>query len=217
MAGRERFFNAQPPAATWLGGLIVAAHVARWAAPEDVKIQFADALAVIPIRYEEGVSLANLAAIFGHVFLHANWIHLGFNMALFFAVSGAVARRLGAAGGQTWRFLALFFLSAAGSAACYIAINRGSGVGAVGASGAVCGLFAAYLMGARWDWRASLRDKWVLQTGFAFLAVNVGLAFVARMLGVLPIAWEAHLGGFVAGAVAFPFLAPRFAKADADV
>lgn len=39
----------------------------------------------------------------------------------------------------------------------------------------------------------------------SFLAINVVLmAFLP-----LPIAWEAHLGGFFAGAVAYPMLAPR--------
>jgi membrane associated rhomboid family serine protease len=45
--------------------------------------------------------------------------------------------------------------------------------------------------------------------GFVFLAVNVALAALARFTGVLPIAWEAHLGGFVAGVLLYPALPPR--------
>jgi membrane associated rhomboid family serine protease len=73
-------------------------------------------------------------------------------------------------------------------------------------------LFSAYLMGARWDWRASLRDKRVLSAGAWFLALNVGLAAAVRQAGVMPIAWEAHLGGFIAGVLLFPFLAPKVAQ-----
>jgi membrane associated rhomboid family serine protease len=48
----------------------------------------------------------------------------------------------------------------------------------------------------------------VRRAGAYFLAANVGLAAVARMSGVLPIAWEAHLGGFIAGALCYPLLLP---------
>ena len=166
----------------------------------------------MPASFEQhGLDQVNLLALVGHVFVHADFIHLAFNLALMLAASGAVVRRLGAAGGGSLRFLALFFLSAIASAATFVLVNRGSDVGAVGASGAICGVFAAYLLGARWDWRASLRDPNVRNAGLWFLGLNVGLAFVVRQFGIMPIAWEAHLGGFIAGCVLFPLLAPKLA------
>jgi membrane associated rhomboid family serine protease len=210
-ARAEPILNRQPAVVLALGGIIVLAHVFRTFAPESVQVAIVDALSLVPARYEHGVTLDNAAAIFGHVFVHAGFVHLAFNMAAFLAISGAVVRRLGAAGGGAWRYLALFFAAAAAGAGTYIALNPGSPVGAVGASGAICGLYAAYLMGARWDWRASIRDPVVLRNGFWFLMFNVALMFVVRQFGVLPIAWEAHLGGFLAGIVLFPVLAPRYA------
>lgn len=208
---RQPVFNRQPLVVIGLGGAIALAHLARAFGPYELQVKLAEALAVVPAAYEGPYDTWNWAALFGHVFLHADFVHLAFNMALFFAVSGRVVERLGAAGGGAWRFLVLFFLSALASALTYIVINPGSMTGAIGASGAVCGVFSALLMGARWDWRDSIRDPQVLKTGAGFLFANVGLAFMIRQFGVLPIAWEAHLGGFIGGMLLFPLLAPKYA------
>lgn len=208
-APRQPIFNRQPPVVIGLGGLIVLAHVARAFGPYDWQVQSADALAVVPAAYEGSIQTWNWAALFGHVFLHADWMHLAFNMAIFFSVAGRVVERMGAV-----RFLALFFLSALCSALTYVAINPGSQTGAIGASGAVCGLFSALLMGLRWDWRASIRDPAVLRSGAGFLFAVVIVPIALRYFGILPIAWEAHFGGFVAGLLLFPLLAPKYASAD---
>jgi membrane associated rhomboid family serine protease len=209
---RQPIFNRQPVVSSVLGGLIVAAHLWRVFGDPAHAAWLAEHFSVVPAAYEHGFNQDNLMALIGHVFVHADWFHLAFNMALFFAVSGPVVARLGVAGGGAIRYLILFFVSALVSAAFYIILNRGSDLGAIGASGAICGLFAAYLMGARFDWRASIRDPQVRSLGFWFLVLNVGAAFVVRQFGLLPIAWEAHLGGFLAGLFLFPLLAPKAAE-----
>ncbi len=148
------------------------------------------------------------AELLGHALLHGGWIHLFFNLTILLMAGEVVAERYGRDFGGVLRFLALFAVSAIAGALTYVAINPASDMPMVGASGAACGLFAGYLMAARADWRQALRDPAVLQSGAYFLVANVGLAAVARIWGVLPIAWEAHLGGFIAGALAFPVLAP---------
>jgi len=195
---------------TWaLSGLIaaiVAAHVALIAAPAwRPPLEFA--LGVIPARFDPHSPyafqnwIAELGPLFGHVFLHAPsfFLHIGMNMLVLAQVGGPPNRRLGAFG-----FLALFFGSAAAAAGAYVLGNPGSTTPAIGASGAVSGVFGAFLLAARPSWRDALRDRRVLLTGFWFLAINVGLAFLAARSGVLPIAWEAHLGGFLAGLALYP-------------
>jgi membrane associated rhomboid family serine protease len=209
---RQAIFNRQPLVLWALIGAIAAAHFLRTAAPFAEADALSERYSVVPLAYEGGLTGDNLLPLFAHAFVHGGLMHLLFNMVLLLAVGASVVRRLDAAGGGWWRFLALFFGCAALSALTYVAFNRGSPIGAVGASGAICGVFAAYLMGARWDWRASLRDKQVLLAGFWFLAINVGAAFVVREFNIFPIAWEAHLGGFVAGMVLFPLLAPKHAR-----
>lgn len=169
-------------------------------------------LAVIPARFDPSSPeafhsfIALLGPLFGHVFLHAPsfFVHIGMNMLVLVQVGGLPNLRLG-----SWRFLLLFFGSAAAAALTYVLFNLGSETPAIGASGAVCGVFAGYLLSARPSWREALADRAVRRAGFWFLAVNVGLAFVAARTGVLPIAWEAHLGGFIGGMGLYPLLAPR--------
>lgn len=209
---RQPLFNRQPAVVIGLGGLIALAHAARLFQSPETQADIVDALAVVPANYEGALSTWRWGPLFGHVFLHANFIHLAFNLALLLSVSGRVVARLGAAAGGAVRFLTLFFGCALAGALTYIAFNPGSPVGAIGASGAACGVFAALLMGARWDWRVSIRDPQVLRTAGGFVFANVVLAFLIRQFGVLPIAWEAHLGGFVAGILLFPLLAPKYAR-----
>jgi rhomboid protease GluP len=123
---------------------------------------------------------------------------------VFLQAAPFVAGRLGAG-----RFVALFFGSAIGAALAYILINAHAETPAVGASGAVCGVFGAYFLSVRRSWREALADPQVRGAGFSFLFINVFLAGLASVSGFLPIAWEAHLGGFVAGAALYPLLAPR--------
>lgn len=188
--------------------MILAAHLALLAAP-GWRPQLEYVMAVIPARFDPASPYAfgGVAGVFGpllgHVFLHAPnfFLHVGMNVLVLAQVGGPPNRRLG-----SLRFLALFFGSGAGAALVYVALNLGSVVPAIGASGAVCGVFSAFLLAARPDWRQAIRDRAIQRAGFWFLVVNVGLAFVAARTGILPIAWEAHLGGFVAGLVLYPLL-----------
>ena len=192
-----------PKAVTGLVGAIILAHVGRLVLSQDAQGALIEAAAVIPAH---GLTLAS---VFGHVFLHAGWLHLAFNMFLLLQTGELVAARFGRDLGGALRFLALFFASGAAGAAMYIALNPGSLGPAIGASGAACGVFSAYLMALAPNWRSAIRNPQILQMGFYFLAVNVGVAMLARSSGVLPIAWEAHLGGFIGGLVLYPLLAPK--------
>ncbi len=197
-------------------GLILAAlliaHVTRVAAPAAAQNWAFFTFSVIPQRYERGAQdafdglLDAWLPLVGHAFLHGSWVHLGLN-SLFLLQGGVpVARGLGAGAAGGLRFAALFAGTAIAGGLLYIALNAGSANPAVGASGAVCGVFGAYFIGARGHWRDSLADRQVRAGIAVFLAVNVGLAALARVAGVFPIAWEAHLGGFLAGLVLYPLL-----------
>lgn len=169
------------------------------------------ALAVIPARFTEGPlafhqPLAALGPLFGHVFLHSPQflLHIGMNLLVLAQIGGLPSRRLGA-----WRFLLLFFGSAAAAALAYIGFNLGSETPAIGASGAVCGVFPAFLLASQPRWRDALRDRRVQLSAFWFLLINVGLAYLAARSGLIPIAWEAHLGGFLGGLALYPLLARK--------
>lgn len=132
-------------------------------------------------------------------FLHAdNVTHIAFNMIALLAVGPALEHVLGRG-----RFLALYLLAAlAGSAAVVWFANPLTMEWLTpvrGASGAVFGLFGAFVVVLRRFGRDATQV-------YVLLAANVVIGFV-----VPQIAWEAHLGGFVIGAAvaaAFAY-APR--------
>jgi len=140
-----------------------------------------------------------LAPIFGHAFVHFGLPHILMNMIAYIQAAPFVARRLGGA-----RFLILFFVSAIGSALAFILLAPSDGPMA-GASGAICGIFGAYFLSVRPTPRAALADPIVRNALLMFIGINVVL-FAVLPIGI---AWQAHLGGFIAGALVYPLLAPR--------
>jgi membrane associated rhomboid family serine protease len=168
---------------------------------------------VVPARFgfEGGrlVSAQGAAAAWSlvtYTFLHGGWLHVGVNAVWLLALGSGVARRLGAA-----RFLGFYFLCGALAGLTYVAVQPGSAVPAIGASGAVSGLLGAVIrfIGAG---RAApghrllpLGDRRVLILVILWFVVNIafGRTGLAGLTGGQPIAWEAHIGGFAAGLILF--------------
>ena len=139
-----------------------------------------------------------------HALLHGNVVHFAMNSAILLALGKGVATFLGA--GKTILLLAL---SAIAGAAAFGLLSAASGP-MIGASGAVFGLLGLW---QAWDFRRrrhfnqSLRP--VLRGIGGLLLVNLVL-FVA-LSGTL--AWEAHLGGWIAGwTAAWTFASQRKAR-----
>ena len=135
-----------------------------------------------------------------HSVLHGGLLHLFMNTAIFLALGSMLATGLG-----NVRFLTLFVASAVGGALLFALISDTNGP-LVGASGALFGFIGAL---KRWEWRwiaatgASSRRFWGTILGLAGINVLLALTFQGA-----DIAWEAHLGGFIAGWLIAPMLAP---------
>jgi membrane associated rhomboid family serine protease len=202
--------RGSPLAAYVVAGVIIAAYAAFLLLGRDAQEQVFYAFALIPERFDANSGAAfdawyeGLGPLFGHVLLHGGIFHLTINMMVFLQAAPFVAVRLGAA-----RFLLVFMVSALGGALAYIGINPHSDMPAVGASGAICGVFAAYFLAVRPTPAAALADPAVRNAMASFLGINVVLMGVLAALHILPIAWEAHLGGFIGGALTYLFAAPR--------
>ena len=129
-------------------------------------------------------------------FLHGDFLHLLVNMGFLLAFGTLIERRLGAR-----RFLAFYLvlalLSIAGTTALYLITRKP--VLVIGASGAIAGLFGA---AARFAFPGG-RGFWL---GVVFIGINLafGLISLSDFGGVRAIAWEAHIAGFLAGALLFP-------------
>ena len=115
-------------------------------------------------------------------------IHIGFNMYALWLIGPYLEQLLGRV-----RFLALYLVAAAGGSVAFLIaadpLGRSWFTGAVGASGAVFGLFAAVVALNRKLGRDS-------QAIIGVMAVNLAIGFFPG----LNIAWQAHLGGLVTGA-----------------
>ena len=161
--------------------------------------------------------------------LHGDWTHVAVNALWLAAFGSPVAWRFG-----VWRFALFWLATAAGGAAVHQLSHAGELVPMVGASAAISGFTAAALRFAFHSGvfsgiaRASteafsrpalpllvcLRDPRVLAFVVVWFAMNLLFGIGSNVLpgGGLAIAWEAHIGGFVAGLLLFPFVDPVRAR-----
>lgn len=163
-----------------------------------------------------------------YAFLHGSWAHVLINSVWLAAFGTPIVRRCGAR-----RFFVLVAVSAVAGAVLYAVMNPLQVLPMIGASGAVSGLMAAaswfMFAPASWHWEGRLtqpherpretlghmvRNRQVLIFLGIWFAANYVFAFV-EPLGLMDasIAWEAHLGGFLAGLVLFPLIDPLPARA----
>jgi membrane associated rhomboid family serine protease len=190
--------------------------------------------AFIPARFEASVLgpvwpgglAADIWTFVSYSAIHGDLMHLGINVFWLLAFGSPVARRFGA-----WRYLAFFAATAAAGAALHLAMHMGDRVVMVGASAAISGFMAAAMRFAfqpnaplglfgsnepeayrvpAAPLGAMLRDGRVLAFIIVWFGINLlfGLGSMSMDGGQQAIAWEAHIGGFLAGLIAFPLFDP---------
>jgi membrane associated rhomboid family serine protease len=190
--------------------------------------------AFIPARYSAaalgGAVLpggwgADIWTFVTYALIHADLSHLIFNAVWLLAFGTPVARRFG-----TRRFLVFLAIAAAAGATAHLATHFGEKQVMIGASAAVSGAMAAAirfvfvrggplgLLGRRADayrlpavpLMVALRDPRVLAFLLAWFGTNLlfGLGSFAMPGAPHAIAWEAHIGGFLVGLLAFAAFDP---------
>jgi len=132
------------------------------------------------------------------MFLHGGILHLTVNMLFLWVFGAAVEGRLGPGG-----FAVLYLLGGVAGTLTYVAVNPGSAAPVVGASGAVSAAMGAYLwIGPR---RRILSIVAPLPLAGLVLPAwaLIGPYAVSQFLTPddATIAWQAHVGGLVAGFV----------------
>lgn len=123
-------------------------------------------------------------------FLHANFMHIFFNMYALYLFGPRLEREAGAA-----PYLVTYLACAAAGGAAFIATQAGETTLAVGASGAVFGLFGVWLV-ATYRMRRNPAARALFNQLVVLLGINAALPLL-----IDNIAWEAHIGGLVAGAL----------------
>ena len=139
--------------------------------------------------WNRGVAAGQWWRMFTVVLLHANFMHILFNMWALWVLGPQIERE---AGGP--RFVALYLAAAGVGSAFAFHLGSPADVG-VGASGAIFGLFGVWLAGAVRH-RRTAYGRYLLSQLLFLLAINAALPLLIR-----GISWQAHLGGLVAGYV----------------
>jgi membrane associated rhomboid family serine protease len=222
---KEPVFNI-PGVIVVCAGVLAAIHLYRvyYLTPAD-GMQFLIAMAFIPARYAgfageiPGGEAAKYTSFITHMLIHADVVHLAINTAWLLAFGTVLSRRMGAL-----RFLAFSVCGGIAGAALFLAFNPGLAAPVIGASGAVAAmmggvmrfLFSAldqhrgYLLREnpavipRMDLKTTITDRRIVLSSIVFVVLNLAAIGGFGALGsVGAIAWEAHLGGYFFGLLAF--------------
>lgn len=156
----------------------------------------------------ELATLPPIATLISSVFLHGGWFHLAGNMLFLWIYGDNVEDRMG-----HFRFLAFYLICGVAASLAHVLISPGDTSPLIGASGAIAGVMAAYLLMFP---RAKVRVlmiiiifiRWIYLPAFVVLGtwLLVQVFAAPSSLGQQGgTAYFAHLGGFIAGLVLTPF------------
>jgi membrane associated rhomboid family serine protease len=156
-----------------------------------------------------------IVTLFTYAFIHVSALHVYSNVLTLFVFGAPVALRLK----DAWRVLVLLAVGSAGGALLFGAFHLKDGSVLVGASGAVSALVGAYIrFGFRRDAFAerpsAISPLFGRDTAFWSATIIVLMIEFARFDPHLSgpyarVAFEAHIGGFIAGALAMSALDRR--------
>ncbi|MCF1503232.1 rhomboid family intramembrane serine protease [Afifella sp. H1R] len=220
-----------PTVLVWTVGVLLIVHVIRALLPYQSDVEVLMMFGFVPARYTGAASFlpGGLAACFWtpltYGLLHADWLHLGVNVLWMLSFGSAVARRFG-----TSRFLLLLLVAIAAGALAQFLAMPGNETLVIGASAGVSGITAAAARfafapggplaggGARPEaylvpdpgLRASLLNPYSAFFILMWFGINLLFGVGGQMLPGVggAIAWQAHIGGFLAGLLLFPLFDP---------
>lgn len=241
MEKREPLFNLPTIIVAILAVLAAIHGVREWLLTQQQDIWVLLDFAFIPARYDAspvpggvfpGGSGAEVWSFFTYALLHGSWMHLIVNAVWLMAFGSPLARRFG-----TVRFLLFFAVTAAAGAAMHLVTNGGSIAPMIGASASISGAMAATMRfafqrgGPLGMWRGTDDDAFrvpALSLAGAFsdprVLLFVGVWFGINILFGLwsspltgsdeVVAWQAHIGGFLAGLLLFSWFDPPLRESE---
>jgi len=209
---REPMFNLSSVVVAMIA-LCCGIHLFRFLfLDEDQDLGLILRFAFIPLRYSGGyvIDIYAIVSPLTYSLLHGSAIHLAVNMIWLAAFGSPLALRIG-----TLRFLLFWVVTALGAVALHYVLHSTDASPLVGASGSISGMMGA---AARFAFRI---DRGSGTPAFAGRILDIGEVFRSRQVVIFlavwmvvnivtgigvgvpgvanPIAWEAHIGGFLAG------------------
>ena len=235
---RQPIFNVPAVVGALIVLLSLVHAVRVWLLPGNVDRALVWALAFVPARYDAspftdgllpGGWAAEIWSFVTYATLHSDVMHLGVNSIWLLAFGSPLARRFGAG-----RFLLFFAVTIAAGALANLVMHAGEFSLMIGASAGVSGTMAAAARfvfepgGALAMWRGdrgdrgdadrvpaapllvSLRNPRVMTFLAVWFALNLlfGIGSLTLIGAGQSVAWEAHIGGFLAGLLLFSAFDP---------
>ena len=210
-----------PAVIMFLSAVLILMHgVSEWLLSNEQQLDLFLALSFIPERYAGGpIAALWPGAVYWspvtYAFLHADWGHLIMNLVWMLAFGAVVASRIG-----TIRFLIFFAVGAIGGAAMHYLAYPDAQVPMIGASGSVSACMGAaarfafargrgFSIKANANRRLNLIETFSNPQALIFVGIWFGINFLFGS-GIIDIAgegqaiaWQAHVGGFLAGLLLF--------------
>jgi membrane associated rhomboid family serine protease len=191
----EPIFNI-PPIVQALCLVNVAIFVFGYFFPQLMTDDLIYKLAFVPARYVNGAPL-DFSAFFSpftHMFLHGSWMHISLNVGMLLAFGAGLEKVIGGR-----RLLVLYFAAGLCGALLHLIIYPHDESPMIGASGAISGLFGGvmimlYAQGLMGKGYARLLPVVLIWIGVSVFFGYFGMPGVDN-----PIAWTAHVGGFLGG------------------
>jgi len=167
-------------------------------------LSFTGFFMISPVQLDLGfrpiylISGDNVYTLFTHMFVHSTILHVIVNMLFLFLVGAQLETRIGKG-----KFAAIYVIAGLSGVLIESLVQWGSGVLIIGASGAISGAMGAMIL-------LYPRDETPMFLGPLFLPrvpvwMSVGSWFVIQVAMVFldsgPVAYSAHIGGFLAGMV----------------
>ena len=163
---------------------------------------FIERWSVVPRRLIQNPG-ADFITVFTSMFMHGGWLHLGGNMLYLWIFGDNVEDRFGHV-----KFLLFYLLCGIAATFAQVAFSAGSTVPNLGASGAIAGVLAAYIiLFPRGQVKVLMGRGVVPMPALVVIGLWIVLQFVSGVGSITQsaetggVAYMAHIGGFVAGLI----------------
>jgi membrane associated rhomboid family serine protease len=190
--------RSTPTITLLLISLNVLCFLYEMALPMYLRDRFIDHYALVPDQLHPITFVTSM-------FLHGGWLHLIGNMWFLWVFGSHIEDAMGPS-----RFVVFYLVSGIASAAIQFAVNLGSPVPTIGASGAIAGVMGAFLVLyprvrvvtlifiVIFVTTIEIPAAFMLIYWFAIQLLS-GLGSMSSVSQAQGIAWFAHVGGFIAG------------------
>jgi membrane associated rhomboid family serine protease len=178
-------------------------YLYQFVLPEMDNVAFIYRWGAIPAEVSDGHRVFTLVTC---IFLHGSWLHVGSNMLFLWVFGDNIEDVMG-----HFKYLGFYLITGVAASAAQIWLDTGSQIPLVGASGAISGVLAAYIVLFPRGRIVSLvflgvfittllLPAWIMIGYWIALQVLQGfLSLGVRTAQTGGVAYFAHIGGFIAG------------------